>query len=187
MPMNCSVARSSRRDPGRGRPRPRPTRNEPLSLTVLTFFNRQRTRKVNLLWLQGVAEAVLTRLGCAAEVGIHLVGAREMARVNWQFLRHEGSTDVITFDHGSTADRLHGEMFISVADAVAQAREFGTMWRGELARYVIHGLLHLHGHDDLEPEKRRRMKRVEERLLAASGAPAVRRKAAARKRAGRVK
>ena len=88
-----------------------------------------------------------------------------MARVNWDFLRHEGSTDVITFDHGSTPERLHGELFISVADAVAQAAEFGTTWPEELARYVIHGLLHLRGHDDLEPAKRRVMKREENRLV----------------------
>jgi probable rRNA maturation factor len=49
--------------------------------------------------------------------------------------------------------------------AVAQSREFGTDWRAELVRYVIHGLLHLLGHDDREPAARRRMKRVESRLL----------------------
>ena len=88
-----------------------------------------------------------------------------MAKVNWDFLRHEGSTDVITFDHGSTEGRLHGELFISVPEAVGQAEEFGTTWEEELARYVIHGLLHLHGYDDLEPAKRRVMKRHENRLV----------------------
>ena len=34
-----------------------------------------------------------------ADLGINLVGAKEMAKVNWNFLRHEGSTDVITFDY----------------------------------------------------------------------------------------
>jgi probable rRNA maturation factor len=48
-----------------------------------------------------------------------------------------------------------------------QAREFRTTWQGELARYVIHGLLHLCGHDDLSPKPRRKMKREENRLLRA--------------------
>jgi probable rRNA maturation factor len=104
-------------------------------------------------------------MGVEAELGIHLVSRREMARVNWDFLRHEGSTDVITFDHGSTRARLHGELFISVPDAVTQAREFGTTWRAEVARYVIHGLLHLCGYDDLKPAQRRVLKREEERLV----------------------
>ena len=131
----------------------------------LAVTNRQRTRRVDTQALRALAVAVLGDLDLDAEVGIHLVSAREMAEVNWDFLRHEGSTDVITFDHGSTAERLHGELFISVADAVAQAEEFGTTWDEELARYVIHGLLHLRGYDDLEPAQRRVMKRLENRLV----------------------
>jgi probable rRNA maturation factor len=60
---------------------------------------------------------------------------------------------------------LHGELFICPAVAVAQAREFGTDWRSELVRYVIHGLLHLLGHDDRQPAARRRMKQAEGRRL----------------------
>ena len=131
----------------------------------LVLTNRQRTRRVDIRSLRALIAAVLDDLGLDAEIGIHLVSASEMAKVNWDFLRHEGSTDVITFDHGSTTERLHGELFISVADAVEQAEEFGTTWDEELARYVIHGLLHLLGHDDLEPAKRRVMKRRENRLV----------------------
>lgn len=132
---------------------------------MILLSNRQRTRRVDTKALRALAVAVLGDLDLDAEVGIHLVSAREMAEVNWDFLRHEGSTDVITFDHGSTAERLHGELFISVTDGVAQAEEFGTTWDEELARYVIHGLLHLRGYDDLEPAQRRVMKRLENRLV----------------------
>jgi probable rRNA maturation factor len=107
-----------------------------------------------------------------AELGIHLVGAKEMARVNWQFLQHAGSTDVITFDHSEKRHaecgmrkELHGELFICVDDAVAQAKEFGTIWQAEVVRYVVHGVLHLLGYDDLKPALRRVMKREENRLV----------------------
>jgi probable rRNA maturation factor len=106
------------------------------------------------------------------ELGIQLVGARKMAQLNWRFLRHAGSTDVITFDHGaansalwSAPGRLHGELFICVDEAVAQAAAFRTTWQSEVVRYLVHGVLHLLGHDDLRPEWRRRMKRAENRLL----------------------
>ena len=94
-----------------------------------------------------------------------------MARINERFLQHEGSTDVITFDHAEPggmlngARKLCGEIFICVDDAVAQARVFRTTWPAELVRYAIHGLLHLAGHDDHEPAARRLMKRAENRLL----------------------
>ena len=123
--------------------------------------------------LAALAVSVARRLGVGLELGVHLVSAREMARVNWQFLRHEGSTDVITFDHGSTATHLHGELFISIEDAEVQAEAFGTDWNTELARYLIHGLLHLYRHDDLTPEPRRVMKRLEGRLLRREAALAA--------------
>jgi probable rRNA maturation factor len=89
-----------------------------------------------------------------------------MAEFNERFLRHTGSTDVITFDYADDLTRLlHGEIFISIDDAKAQAREFRTSWQSELARYVIHGVLHLRGFDDIRPADRRKMKREENRLL----------------------
>jgi probable rRNA maturation factor len=138
----------------------------------VVIANRQRTKKVQGRRLKQIVEALLRdELEIReAELGIHLVGAREMARVNWQFLRHEGSTDVITFDHLDPAApgpklRLHGELFICVDDAVAQAREFGTTWQEEVVRYAVHGGLHLLGYDDLKPAWRRKMKRQENRLV----------------------
>ena len=154
---------------------------------TLSIRNRQRTRRINIPLLRRIALDVLhERLQVAAfDLAIHLVAAPEMARVNWDFLKHEGSTDVITFDHSDEPlrvssfpfrggrdneqpdTRLHGELFICLDDAVTQAREFRTTWQSELVRYVIHGLLHLCGHDDVKPPARRSMKREENRLLKA--------------------
>jgi rRNA maturation RNase YbeY len=127
---------------------------------------RQRTHPLDRDRLADLVLELLRHRRQVGEIGFHFVSAREMARVNWDFLRHEGSTDVITFDHGSGKGRLHGECFISVPDAVGQAEEFGRPWTEELARYVIHGVLHLEGFDDLAPETRRVMKRHENRLVA---------------------
>jgi len=137
----------------------------PPGSVVLLLRNRQKDRPVCLRALRRRVLDLLAAMGLGAELGVHLVGPREMARVNEAFLGHEGSTDVITFDHGSTAGRLHGECFISVADAVAQAGDFGTSWDAEVVRYVIHAILHLRGFDDLDPAARRVMKRQENRWV----------------------
>lgn len=134
--------------------------------THVSIGVRQRTHALDRDRLAEFVLGLLHHRGQTGELGFHFVSAREMARVNWDFLRHEGSTDVITFDHGSRKGRLHGECFISVPDAVAQAAEFGRPWTEELARYVIHGVLHLEGFDDLAPGPRRVMKRHENRLVA---------------------
>lgn len=156
---------------------------------VLVLRNRQRTRALAIPLLRRLTRHVLeNELGVTSyELCFHFVEPAEMARVNQRFLQHEGSTDVITFDHTEVGARvsrpgrgkaaqdradleirapeLHGEIFISVADAVKQSREFRTIWQSELARYIIHALLHLSGHDDLKPAARKLMKREENRLL----------------------
>jgi rRNA maturation RNase YbeY len=181
---------------------------------TLVLRNRQRVRPVNTQLLRQITLHLLrAEFGVADfEVCVHLVTASEMARLNWEFLQHEGSTDIITFDQSEgfpgnsgieppnqmapplpslspaasggegvrrtgegaihredLTGRLAGELFICLDDAVKQAREFRTTWQEELARYVIHGLLHLRGFDDVEPAARRVMKREENRLLRRAG------------------
>jgi probable rRNA maturation factor len=129
--------------------------------------NRQRTRALDRKFIEQLTASALQQAGVAsAELGLHFVSAKEMARVHEQFMNIAGSTDVITFDHGSKPPKaIHGEIFISVADAMAQAKEFETTWQSEVARYVVHGILHLLGYDDLEPAARAKMKREENRLV----------------------
>lgn len=137
----------------------------------ILISNRQRTKKINLHLLKQITEALLAELkNKNVELGINLVGAKEMAELNWKFLRHEGSTDVITFDHldgahGVMRPTLHGELFVCVDDAISQAKQYQTNWQSEIVRYTIHGILHLLGHDDLKSKSRNKMKREENRLL----------------------
>jgi probable rRNA maturation factor len=156
----------------------------------IVLANRQRTKKINARLLKQIVGGLFAELKITeAELGINLVGAREMTLVNETFLQHEGSTDVITFDHSQVVGddvrrlknekpktnnesphvvsykQIHGELFVCVDEAVLQARQFGTSWQAEVVRYVVHGVLHLLGHDDLRPAARRTMKREENRLV----------------------
>ena len=143
---------------------------------TLALLNRQRTKKINTRLLREIVQQVLVELKIesveSVELGISLVGAREMTLLNETFLKNEGSTDIITFDYqepgaGSRKPeaKLHGELFICVDEAILQAKRFRSTWQSEIVRYVVHGILHLLGHDDLKPALRRRMKREENRRL----------------------
>jgi probable rRNA maturation factor len=131
----------------------------------LVLRNRQRLRRVNISLLRRIVRSLLDELSGveSCELCVHLVAESEMVRLNETFLRHAGSTDVITFDHGGPSK--HGEIFVCVAEAIRQARRFRTTWQAELVRYVVHGLLHLCGFDDRQPALRCKMKREENRLL----------------------
>lgn len=133
----------------------------------LVINNRQRVRRLDRKFLKQITEFTLAESRVeAAELGLHFVSAKEMAKVHEQFMNIAGSTDVITFDHGSEPPAtIHGEIFISVEDAIAQAREFKTKWQTEVARYIVHGILHLLAYDDLQAKARAIMKREENRLV----------------------
>jgi probable rRNA maturation factor len=152
---------------------------------VFIVRNRQKVIGVDTRALRRMVLSVINddlHLG-AFEVGCYLVGHRESERLNLAYLKHDGPTDVITFDHSDEThggtDRaigrqrrsrspspIHGEIFICVDVALSQARAYRTTWQSEVLRYVVHGLLHLLGYDDCEPSSRRRMKRVENKLVS---------------------
>ena len=136
---------------------------------TLYIKNRQRLMPLDVRLLRRMSRTLLRDLLHRDEydLGLYLVRAHEMCRLNETFLRHKGSTDVITFDYADPAQTefLRGEIFICIDEALAQARRFRTRWQTELVRYLVHGILHLTGYDDQKPADRRKMKREEDRLL----------------------
>ena len=135
----------------------------------LSLRNRQRLRRIDLPQLRRMIRHLVLHLLQVEEfeLGVHLVAAPEMSALNASFLQHEGSTDVITFNYADppSSSRLQGEIVVCLDEAVSQARRFRTTWQAEVVRYIVHGVLHLQGYDDLEPALRRTMKREEARLL----------------------
>lgn len=140
----------------------------------LTIRNRQRVRAIDVRLFREVVRQLLAEIPplAGAKLGVFILAAPEMTRLNETYLRHAGATDVIAFDYSEPAAgsatgarRLHGEIFVCLDEAIRQARQFRTRWPAELVRYVIHGVLHLLGHDDQRTRSRRRMKREENRLL----------------------
>jgi len=150
---------------------------EPISVEVC---NRQRTRRINLPLLREAIRWLATdwpaESGCkrntpppvlGGKLCVHLIAAAAMTGLNGKFLGHAGSTDVISFDYREHPAQKNwcGEIYVSVDDAVAWAPRYRASWQTELTRYVVHGMLHLRGHDDKHPAARRKMKREESRLL----------------------
>lgn len=124
--------------------------------------SRQR-RKINATRLRQLAERALAIIDADGDsLSIVLVSDRQMAALNLQYHHTAGPTDILTFDYGDG----QGELIISVDRAISQARRFRTTPARELALYIVHGILHLHGLDDRTPAQRRRMHTAERRLLA---------------------
>lgn len=73
------------------------------------------------------------------------------------FMEISGATDVITFHHG--------EIVIGVEVAVRQAEEYGEPLGREILRYLVHGLLHLAGHEDSEEDEAKAMEAAQEDIV----------------------
>jgi probable rRNA maturation factor len=99
-----------------------------------------------------------TDLAKRREIFIWIISDRRMVSLHRKFLNQSGPTDVLTFQHG--------EIFISAETARRHARTFGNSLAHELQLYIVHGLLHLHGFDDRKQADSRKMKTMQERILA---------------------
>lgn len=137
---------------------------------TIAVHNRQRRVRFDRHWLAKLASVALpkslehpapgrseTALAGLEHVEIIIVSDRKIAGLHAQFMGIPGPTDVITFDHG--------EIVISAETAQENARRFLQSLEHELALYVIHGLLHLHGHEDATAAGAARMRRLQERIL----------------------
>lgn len=105
-----------------------------------------------------------------AMVSVAFVGRTAMARLNGRYLRRAGATDVISFGMGRESGMLPvvGDIYICVAVARTNAKRFRLPLREEIARLVVHGVLHVTGEDHPDDEARTTspMWRKQERILA---------------------
>ncbi|HEY1859147.1 MAG TPA: rRNA maturation RNase YbeY [Gemmataceae bacterium] len=125
--------------------------------------------------MREVARTVLEGEGVAdAEISLAFVDNPTIHRLNQRYLQHDEPTDVLSFPLSEpNAKKLAGELVIGAEVAQAQATEHGHDLQAELALYVIHGLLHLCGHDDSEPDDAARMREKERHYLDQLGLPDI--------------
>lgn len=90
-------------------------------------------------------------------VEIAVVDDEAIAQVHAEFLNDPSETDAITFPYG--------EILVSCDTAARYAAEHGIAPQEELFRYMVHGLTHLHGYLDYEPQEREALFAVQEPLV----------------------
>jgi probable rRNA maturation factor len=117
-----------------------------------------------------IEEAVLGTLAAGGrpgtEISVALLGDADIRELNRRYLGEDRPTDVITFTLGE-GEEIVGDVYIGVEQARRQAEELGIVLPEELARLVIHGVLHVLGHDHPEDAGREvsPMFEVQERVL----------------------
>jgi probable rRNA maturation factor len=122
-----------------------------------------------------------------SSISLTLVDDAEIRELNREHRGKDKATDVLSFPlcdpeqpaqrHRRTPgdqaepERLLGDIVISVDTATRQAAQYDAPLQDEMYRLMIHGLLHVLGHDHEEREERTRMEAEEKRLAAVIGMP----------------
>lgn len=130
--------------------------------------NEARDRRVSVRDLKRVAKHVCEAIGYAkAELSIVLTGDAQIHALNKQWRGKDKPTDVLSFPQADfEITGLLGDVVISVETAARQAPKYGNDFGAELDRLLVHGILHLIGHDHVHGgPQARKMKREEERVL----------------------
>ena len=134
--------------------------------------------KVNPAHLEQAALSTLTQQGVPAEPDLTIVidDDTQLHRLNLEFLGIDAPTDVLSFPSGEEQDdpetgrRYLGDIIISFPRAEAQALAGGHTVLAELQLLVVHGTLHLLGHDHAEPDEKELMWTAQREILTGLGA-----------------
>jgi probable rRNA maturation factor len=91
---------------------------------------------------------------------------RYLHSLNVTYLHHKTLTDIITFDYSTDANRIEGEIYISVERVMENAPKFKNSFNKELHRVIIHGVLHLLGYNDKRSSEKAQIRKKEEAYLS---------------------
>jgi probable rRNA maturation factor len=144
---------------------------------VIYYRNQTRKHRVDGRALVATARRLLDAVGEGeAALSLSLVGDAAIRSLNRSYRGRDAATDVLSFPIGPArrdgpGEYLLGDVVISVETAARQAAAYDAPLQREIYRLLIHGLLHLTGHDHEAVAERRTMQREERRLAAAIALP----------------
>jgi probable rRNA maturation factor len=140
----------------------------------MIFIENQSGRTFPADLLERAALAVLDLTGVPeGDLTIALVDEMRIQNLNRDFLGQDAPTDVLSFPADEpdpeTGCLYLGDVVISVIRAAEQARERGHSLEAEMQLLVVHGVLHLLGHDHARAAEKERMWAAQARVLERLG------------------
>ncbi len=142
-----------------------------INLEILTDFQSQ----IDTAALKKAAQLTLENqgFGSDSDLSIVITDNEQLQQLNYQFRGIAAPTDVLSFpadhtdpDSGTT---YHGDVLIAYPTAADQAEKWGHPISVELQLLIIHGILHLLGHDHADPNEKDRMWAAQTEVLTQLG------------------
>lgn len=129
------------------------------------------SKKVSGPWVKRIIDGTLAlEKKKSADVSVLLTSDRKIRAIHKRYMNDDTATDVISFwvdeKHLTAKEAGYlGDLVVSVDTARRVSGELGITFKEELARYLVHGTLHLLGYEDESPRKRARMHKRQEAIL----------------------
>ncbi len=134
-----------------------------IRIQVINTHSKYRIPKSKILQ---IAQCVFKGEGVLnATCNLLFVGDKLIKQLNRTYLNRQYITDVLSFPLHETGSALEGEVYVNIDQARRQATDYTVTYSNELARLVIHGILHLIGYDDRTKYQRAQMLQREDKYL----------------------
>lgn len=127
-----------------------------------TSFHISRPIKTRQ-WIRMVIQKEKKRL---AHLNYIFCSDKYLLSLNKQYLNHKTLTDIITFDNSEDPRRIEADIFISIERVGDNANRLGIPFQDELARVMVHGVLHLAGYKDKSAAEKSTMRKKEDAYLS---------------------
>lgn len=133
-----------------------------ISFNYETEFKLENETKIS----EWISKAINSENCKEGELNYIFCSDNYLHKINVDFLNHDTLTDIISFDY-SVGKELHGDIYISVERVEDNAKDFDVSFEDEMARVMIHGILHYCGYKDKSDEDAKLMRTKEDYYLSA--------------------
>ncbi len=128
----------------------------------VSVSNQQKILSISKASVSSIVQAFIAReaVSCS-EIAIFFVTRKKISVLHEQFFQDPSPTDCISFPidfDSSIPDRYLGDLFIAPETALIYAQKKGLDPYEETTLYLVHGLLHLIGFTDCDPQHKRQMR-----------------------------
>lgn len=100
------------------------------------------------------------------EIIVNFVNDSAIRKINLEYLDHNYNTDIITFPYNDKRKEIEGEIFISLDTVKKNSKIYGSGYKQELRRVIIHGCLHLAGYKDAKIKQKELIRSKEDYYLS---------------------
>jgi probable rRNA maturation factor len=138
------------------------------SIIKISVYNKQKSLKISSPSVKEVVATTLSFYNASCdEIAIHFISTSSICKLHQEFFNDPAPTDCISFpyDPAGSPGCFLGEVFVCPETARDYVEKKGKDVYEEVMLYIVHGILHLLGWDDLEESDRKKMKKEERRVM----------------------